>query len=68
MIESRLVILVVGGVIRRMWGQVDISNENLKSPSQVDDDLLVMSIGLVVTQDGTEYWMSWRMSTIKPPP
>ena len=33
-------ILVVEGVVREMWGQVDISNGNLMSPSQVDDHLL----------------------------
>ena len=32
--------MVVGGVPRTMWGQVDVSDINLTSPSQVDDDLL----------------------------
>ena len=39
-IESRLVILVIGGVARTMWGKVDVSNGKLTSLSQADNDLL----------------------------
>ena len=39
LIEPRLVILLVGGIVRTMWGQVDVSNGNLTSPSLMDNEL-----------------------------
>ena len=40
MVEPLLVILVVAGVARTMWGKVDVCSGKLTSPSQVDNDLI----------------------------